>query len=91
MSRRRELETIKAAEYITIGELSRLSGVRYSTLKFYTEDGLITFVQSDCGLTRRYKRELALRQLEEICELRKAGMSIAAIKELKKNRQEEKE
>ena len=41
MSRQRSMETIARAEYVTIGELVRLTDVRYSTLKFYTEQGLL--------------------------------------------------
>ena len=37
MSRQRPMEVIEKAEYVTIGELARLTDVRYSTLKFYTE------------------------------------------------------
>ena len=36
MSRQRSMEVIEQAEYVTIGELVRLTAVRYSTLKFYT-------------------------------------------------------
>ena len=36
MSRQRSLEAILASDYVTIGELARLTEVRYSTLKFYT-------------------------------------------------------
>ena len=35
MSRQRPMEVIEKAEYVTIGELARLTDVRYSTLKFY--------------------------------------------------------
>lgn len=80
MSRRRDLETINSDEFITIGELARISGIRYSTLKFYSEEGLLQFIQNDIGLTRRYRREDALSQLEAICNLRKKGMSIGEIK-----------
>ena len=38
MSRQRSMEVIEQAEYVTIGELVRLTAVRYSTLKFYTEE-----------------------------------------------------
>ena len=40
MSRQRSMEVIEQAEYVTIGELVRLTAVRYSTLKFYTEEGM---------------------------------------------------
>lgn len=45
MSRQRSLQTIAEAEYISIGELARLTGTRYSTLKFYTEEGMLPFQQ----------------------------------------------
>ena len=43
MSRQRKLEVIQQAEDVTIGELVRLTDVRYSTLKFYTEQGMLPF------------------------------------------------
>ena len=45
MSRQRSMEVIEQAEYVTIGELVRLTAVRYSTLKFYTEEGMLPFEQ----------------------------------------------
>ena len=60
MSRQRSMEAIQTAEYVTIGELARLTDVRYSTLKFYTEEGMIPFQQPEKNLTRRYKREEAV-------------------------------
>ena len=39
MSRQRSMEKISSSEYVSIGELSRLTGCRYSTLKYYTEEG----------------------------------------------------
>ncbi len=32
---------------MTIGELVRLTAVRYSTLKFYTEEGMLPFEQAE--------------------------------------------
>ena len=58
MSRQRSMEVIEQAEYVTIGELVRLTAVRYSTLKFYTEEGMLPFEQAEENLTRRYRREL---------------------------------
>ena len=34
MSRQRSMEKILASEYVSIGELVRITGCRYSTLKF---------------------------------------------------------
>ena len=49
------MEAILASEYVTIGELVRLTECRYSTLKFYTEEGMIplsrqnTILRGDIG------------------------------------------
>ena len=82
MSRQRSMEVIQAAEYVTIGELVRLSGVRYSTLKFYTEEGMLPFAQAGENLTRRYKREESLARIERIKALRAGGRSVPEVKAL---------
>ena len=82
MSRQRSLEVIQQAEEVTIGELVRLTGVRYSTLKFYTEEGLLPFQQAEENLTRRYRRQESLQRIQEIRALREAGRSIPEIKAL---------
>ena len=82
MSRQRSLEVISQAEFVTIGELVRLTGVRYSTLKFYTEEGLLPFQQAEENLTRRYRRQESLQRIQEIRALREAGRSIPEIKAL---------
>ena len=56
MSRQRSWEVISQADMVTIGELVRLTDTRYSTLKFYTEEGLLPFEQAGENLTRRYRR-----------------------------------
>jgi len=80
MGRQRSLEVIAKEEYVTIGELVRLTNVRYSTLKYYTEEGLIPFEQAEENLTRRYNRELAIKRIEELIDLRKKGMTIPEVK-----------
>ncbi|MED3855567.1 MerR family transcriptional regulator [Priestia megaterium] len=79
MSRRRSLEDILQSEYVSIGELSRITDSRYSTLKYYTEAGLIQFEQSDENLTRRYPREASVQRIETIKRLKKSGLSISEI------------
>lgn len=81
MSRQRSMETILASEYVSIGELVRITGVRYSTLKYYTEEGMLPFEQAEENLTRRFPRENAVRQIERIRDLRLQGLSIPEIKE----------
>lgn len=53
MSRQRSDETIQTAEYVSIGELVRLTGIRYSTIKFYIDEGFIPYVQEDKKMVRR--------------------------------------
>ena len=82
MSRQRKLEVIQQAEDVTIGELVRLTDVRYSTLKFYTEQGMLPFQQAEENLTRRYKREESIRRIQWIKALRQEGKSILQIKQM---------
>uniref|UniRef100_UPI003260302C MerR family transcriptional regulator n=1 Tax=Clostridium sp. NkU-1 TaxID=1095009 RepID=UPI003260302C len=74
MSRQRSDEVIKAAEFVTIGELVRLTGMRYSTIKFYSELGIIPCEQKDIKLTKYYNRELTVKLLNEIKHLREKGL-----------------
>ena len=82
MARQRSLEVIRQAEYVTIGELVRLTDVRYSTMKFYTEEGMLPFEQAGENLTRRYRREESLARIARIRQLRKEGKSVPEIKAL---------
>lgn len=82
MSRRRSIESIEQAEYVSIGELVRLSGSRYSTLKYYTEEEMLPFEQEEENLTRRYAREKSLERIKKILDLKKQGYCILEIKEV---------
>ena len=82
MSRQRSMEVIQQSEYVTIGELVRLTDMRYSTLKFYTEEGMISFEQAEHNLTRRYRREESLERIRRVrrrrfscCKLRFSSRS----------------
>lgn len=81
MSRQRTMETILASEYVSIGELVRITGSRYSTLKFYTEEGMLPFEQEEENLTRRFPREKAVARIEEIKRMKAHGLSIPEMKE----------
>ncbi|WP_418223523.1 MerR family transcriptional regulator [Clostridium isatidis] len=70
MSRQLSMDKIKEADYVSIVELVRLTGSRYSTLKFYTEEGMLPFIQGGEKLTRRFPREKACTRIEEIKLLR---------------------
>ena len=82
MSRQRSIEKILESEYVTIGELVRITNSRYSTLKFYTEEGMLPFEQEEEKLTRRFPREKALKRIEEIKELKRKGYRVDEIKKL---------
>lgn len=82
MSRQRSLEKILQSDYVSIGELARLTGVRYSTLKYYTEENLLPYEQEEENLTRRYKRTSSIDRIEKIKELKEQRLSISQIKEL---------
>ena len=89
MSRQRSLQTISEAEYISIGELARLTGARYSTLKFYTEEGMLPFYQEGEKLVRRYHREESIRQLQRIRQMREEGLTIPQIQAVLESDEEE--
>jgi len=84
MSRQRSMEKILASQYISIGELSKLTGCRYSTLKFYTEEGMLPFEQEEANLTRRYKREESVERVARIRRLRESGKTVPEVKEILK-------
>lgn len=74
------MEKLLASEFVTIGELVRLTGSRYSTLKFYTEEGMLTFEQAEEKRTRRFPREETIAKIVEIKRLRNLDFSIPEIK-----------
>ncbi len=82
MSRQRTMEKILTSEYVTIGELARLTGCRYSTLKFYTEEGMLPFEQPEQNPTRRYRREESVARVEWIRAMRESGKTVPEIKEI---------
>lgn len=84
MARQRTLEVISQSEFVTIGELVRLTNSRYSTLKYYTEEGLLPFEPTEENLTRRYKRIASIDRINEIKTLKLQGLTISQIKQMLK-------
>ena len=68
-------------EVLTIGELAEVSGVRLTTLKYYTELDILPFNQGGERLTRKYNKEEALERLEKIKELKEKRLTIKEIVE----------
>ena len=61
-------------------KLAAASGLRPSTIKFYTEIGILPFEQVEQRLARRYNLQQAMDRLAEIKQLRGQGLSIEQIK-----------
>jgi len=72
-------KTNEKNKVLTIGELAEVSGVRLTTLKYYTELGILPFNQGGERLTRKYKKEEALERLEKIKELKGKRLTIKEI------------
>ena len=70
---------IEKNEVLTIGELAEVSGIRLTTLKYYTELGILPFNQDGERLTRKYNKEEALERLEKIKELKEKRLTIKEI------------
>jgi len=64
---------------LTIGELAKVSGIRLTTLKYYTELGILPFNQAEKRLTRKYKKGEALERLGKIKELKGKRLTIKEI------------
>ena len=64
---------------LTIGELAEVSRTRLTTLKYYTELGILPFNQGGERLTRKYKKEKALERLVKIKELKEKRLTIKEI------------
>ena len=72
-------KTIERNEVLTIGELAEVSGTRLTTLKYYTELGILPFSQGGERLTRKYTEGKALERLEKIKALKKKRLTIKEI------------
>jgi len=72
-------KTIEKNKVLTIGELAEVSGIRLTTLKYYTELGLLPFNQGGERLTRKYTEGKALERLEKIKELKERRLTIKEI------------
>ena len=74
-------KTIEKNNILTIGELAEVSGVRLTTLKYYTELRILPFNQGGERLTRKYTEGEALERLKKIKELKEKRLTIKEIVE----------
>ena len=77
--RKRSLAEIKKREFLKMSELAELNGVRYSTIKFYSELGLLPFEQKGERLAKYYPAKEASQRLKKILRLREKGQTIPDI------------
>jgi DNA-binding transcriptional MerR regulator len=77
--RKRTKEEIQQRDYLKMSELAEYCGVRYSTIKYYTELGLIPYEQKGDRLARYYPKEEASKRVSEILALRDKGKTIPEI------------
>lgn len=69
----------KLADYLTIGQVAKRSGVPHTALRFYEDRGLITSERSP-GNQRRYPRSV-LRRIAFIRSAQRVGLSLEQIGE----------
>jgi DNA-binding transcriptional MerR regulator len=77
--RKRTIEEIKKKDFLKLSELAELCEVRYSTIKFYSELGLLPFEQQGKRLAKYYPAKEASQRVREILKLREKGNSISDI------------
>jgi DNA-binding transcriptional MerR regulator len=73
------MDEIKERDFLKMSELAELNGVRYSTVKFYSELGLLPFEQYGKRLAKHYPAKEASKRLQEILRLREKGKTIPEI------------
>jgi len=78
-NRKLTIKEINNREFIKMSELAELNGVRYSTVKYYSELGLLPYEQQGKRLAKKYKREVASKRLQEILKLKNEGKTIPEI------------
>lgn len=61
-------------------ELSKKIGIRESTIRFYSDIGLLPFKQEGKGLRRKYNLDDVNRAMDKIKTLQAQGLSIDEIK-----------
>lgn len=79
MRHKRTIEEIKKLDFLKLSELAELNGVRYSTVKYYSELGILPFEQRGKRLAKYYPPKEASQRLKEILKLRGKGESIPEI------------
>jgi len=76
-------------ELLTTSELAEVSGVRYGTIKYYSQIGILPFEQAGKRLRRYYSKKEALKRFNEIQKLKDKRLTIEEITKHFKNKKNE--
>jgi len=79
MNRKRTIDEIKKLDFVKLSELAELCGVRYSTIKYYSEIGLLPYEQKGARLARYYPVKAAKARVKRILQLKGKGKSISEL------------
>jgi DNA-binding transcriptional MerR regulator len=60
-------------------DLAKTTGIRPSTIKFYSDLGILPYEQKEKGLSRRYDPDKATKRLSEIKKLKEKDLKITDI------------
>ena len=66
-------------ELLTTSELAEASGVRYGTIKFYSQIGILPFKQAGKRLRRYYRKKETLKRFNKIQKLKDKRLTIGEI------------
>lgn len=76
---KRTPEQLEKLDYLKMSELAEYCGVRYSTVKYYSELGLLPYEQRGERLAKYYPREEASIRLKDILKMRDEGKSVPEV------------
>jgi DNA-binding transcriptional MerR regulator len=71
----------KPDNLLTMSELAEASGVRYGTIKYYSQIEILPFKQEGERLRKYYNRKEAVKRLNEIKKLKDKRLTIEEIKD----------
>jgi len=77
--RKRTMDEIKKLDFLKLSELAELCGIRYSTIKYYSEIGILPFEQKGARLARYYPAKKAQDRLKKILQLKSRRKSMPEI------------
>jgi len=72
--------SLEEKELVTVGELSKLSGLPASTIRYYCDRGIL--VPEYVRRNRMFRREEAIKRINRILELKGKGYILDQIKEI---------